>query len=110
MFTVTTPIFITEEDTDSTIVNKVSERIGRKITKIKFTGISGKGVMGEAFVLDGENGTGDLGDWLPFQAQPKLGLGGVIRVGNYLVPYNDATYQDTGEVIEVAKRIRRGKR
>lgn len=84
---VTEPIEITDADTDATIMQKVSERIKRKIVAVEWWGESGRGVQGFVYV---ESPGGGEPEKIPFVAGAKLGIGGAFEVGDYIVPYMES--------------------
>lgn len=98
---VTDFVVITDADTDASIMEKVSERIGRRIVAVEWYGVSGSGVRG-IMLLEVPNG-GEP-EKLPFMAYAKPGLGGAFEAGDWVVPYVDATYQDTNILIARLER------
>lgn len=98
------PIFITNADVDKDILENVSKRLGKTVTKLKWEGVSGQGVTGRAFIKSGTNGSDDLGDWVTFIARTTPPYGGYIMIADKIIPYIDATYQDPEILIKMLKR------
>lgn len=83
---VTESITLTDADTDATIMQKVSERIGRKIVVVDWAGQSGSGARGHVYL---EVPNGGEPEKVPFRAQAKRGIGGAFEVGDWVVPYTE---------------------
>lgn len=89
MLKVLEPIAITPTDTDATIMDKVSERIGRKIKYVQWAGESGSGARGYVYL---EVVGGGEPEKVPFRAQAKLKTGGAFEIGEWIVPYIELGY------------------
>lgn len=100
-------ITLTDADTDSTIMDKVSERIGRKILAVHWYGRSGHSVTGKAF-LSVQNGGEN--EQVTFVAVPNPGVGGVFQIGRkWVVPYIETLF-DLPKLYREAEAVAGGKR
>jgi hypothetical protein len=89
-------ISITPTDTDSTIADKLSERIGRKIKYIEWVGESGSGVRGFVYL---EVAGGGEPEKIRFRAQAKTGVGGVFELGDWIIPYVELGYNHISDAL-----------